>query len=159
MAAITFHTALNATVSRWMRRAAMEAGRTPPERFKDAQTSSRNIQMTTMQLDPDVVSAAIPAFFIGQDRDGFWIAREAKGRIGGLFLLKSSAVAFARAEGGASGCATIFPAESFELDLVNQGNPFAEQLAPLVRRATNLSKRIGAFFEKLTRRSADFRGS
>jgi len=110
-------------------------------------------------LDPNVVSDAIPAFFIGRDRDGFWVAREAKGRIGGLFLFKSSAVAFARAEGGAAGCATIFPAESFELDLANQGNPIAEQLAPLVRRARSLSGRIGQLFATLTRRSTDFHAS
>jgi hypothetical protein len=110
-------------------------------------------------LDPNVVSDAIPAFFIGRDRNGFWVAREAKGRSGGLFVLKSSAVAFARTEGGAAGCATIFPAESFELDLTNQGNPFAEQLAPLVRRATRLSGRIGQLFGTLTRRSTDFHAS
>jgi hypothetical protein len=102
-------------------------------------------------LDPNVVSDAIPAFFIGRDRDGFWVAREAKGRIGGLFLLKSSAVAFAHAEGGAAGCATIFPAESFELDLENEGNPFAAQLAPHVRRATKLLARIGRLFRAPTR--------
>jgi hypothetical protein len=107
-------------------------------------------------LDPSVVSDAIPAFFIGRNKTGFWVAREAKGRIGGLFLLKSSAVAFAHAEGGAAGCATIFPAESFELDLDNEGNLFAEQLAPLVRHATNLSARIGRLFKAPTRRQTDF---
>jgi hypothetical protein len=110
-------------------------------------------------LDSDVVSEAIPAFFIGRNRDGFWVAREAKGRIGGLFVLKSSAVAFAHAEGGAAGCATIFPAESFELDLANRGNPFAEQLAPLVRQTTSLSGRLGQLFEMLTRGSTDFHAS
>jgi hypothetical protein len=110
-------------------------------------------------LDPDVVSAAIPAFFIGRNKTGFWVAREAKGAIGGLFLLKSSAVAFAHAQGGPAGCATIFPTESFELDLDNEGNPFAEQFAPLVRRATSLSVRIGRLFETLTRRSTDFPAS
>jgi hypothetical protein len=110
-------------------------------------------------LDPDVVSEAIPAFFIGRDRDGFWVAREAKGRIGGLFLLKSSAIAFAHAGGGAAGCAAIFPAESFELDLENEGNPFAAQLAPLVRRATNLAARTGRLFRAPTRQKRDLRAS
>jgi hypothetical protein len=94
-------------------------------------------------LDPGVVSEAIPAFFIGRSQAGFWVAREAKGRIGGLFLLKSSAIAFARAQGGPAGCATIFPAQSFELDLDNDGNPFAALLAPLVRFANTLSRRSG----------------
>jgi hypothetical protein len=49
-------------------------------------------------LDPDIVSASIPAFFIGRNRAGFWVAREAKGRTGGIFLLKSSAVHFAHVQ-------------------------------------------------------------
>ena len=47
-------------------------------------------------LDPGVLSEAIPAFFIGRNSDGFWVARDAKGRIGGLFLLESSALSFAQ---------------------------------------------------------------
>ena len=39
-------------------------------------------------LDASVVSDAIPAFFIGRNGEGFWVARDAKGRIGGLFLLR-----------------------------------------------------------------------
>jgi hypothetical protein len=54
--------------------------------------------------------------------DGLWVAREARGRIGGLFMLKSSAVSFAREKSGPSGCATILPTERFELDLKNDGN-------------------------------------
>jgi hypothetical protein len=74
-------------------------------------------------LDPCIVSDAIPAFFIGRDGAGFWVAREATGRIGGLFLLKSSALRFAREQSWPSGCATIFPSERFEL-----GNRFAQHL-------------------------------
>ncbi len=92
-------------------------------------------------LDPNIVSDAIPAFFIGRNRAGFWVARDLKGRIGGLFLIKNSAVSFAHAQSGPAGCATIFPAERFELDLENEGNPFAAQLAPLVRLASKLSER------------------
>src|SRR6478672_11971408 len=62
-------------------------------------------------LDPNVLNEAIPAFFIGPNNDGFWVARDAKGRIGGLFLRKASAVSFARTQGGPAGCATIFPAD------------------------------------------------
>ena len=32
-------------------------------------------------LDPDIVSEAIPAFFIGRNKEGFWIARDAKGQM------------------------------------------------------------------------------
>lgn len=74
-------------------------------------------------LDPDVVSAAIPAFFIGRNSAGLWVAREANGRVGGLFLFKSSAVDFANRQSAPARCALVFPAETFELDLENRGNP------------------------------------
>nr|WP_244635720.1 hypothetical protein [Bradyrhizobium huanghuaihaiense] len=74
-------------------------------------------------LDPDVVSAAIPAFFIGRNRAGLWVAREANGRIGGLFLFKSSAVDFAKQQSAPVRCALVFPVETFELDIENRGNP------------------------------------
>jgi hypothetical protein len=60
-------------------------------------------------LDPNIISNSIPAFFIGRNRDGLWVVRDSKGRIGGLFMLRSSALAFAHEQGGAAGCATIFP--------------------------------------------------
>nr|WP_166476017.1 hypothetical protein [Bradyrhizobium symbiodeficiens]QIP02364.1 hypothetical protein HAU86_22435 [Bradyrhizobium symbiodeficiens] len=74
-------------------------------------------------LDPDVVSPAIPAFFIGHNRAGLWVAREAQGRAGGLFLFKSSAVEFAHRRSAPARCALVFPAETFELDIENQGSP------------------------------------
>jgi hypothetical protein len=95
-------------------------------------------------LDPSIVSDAIPAFFIGRNVAGFWVAREATGRIGGLFLRKNSALSFAREQSWPSGCATIFPSERFELDLENSGNRFAQHLSPLVRRATGLWFRIAS---------------
>ncbi|MCK1392942.1 hypothetical protein [Bradyrhizobium sp. 1] len=73
-------------------------------------------------LDPDVVSAAIPAFFIGRNGAGLWVAREAHGRVGGLFLFKSSAVDFANRESAPDRCALVFPTETFELDVENRGN-------------------------------------
>ncbi len=106
-------------------------------------------------LDPGIVSDAIPAFFIGRNRSGFWVAREAKGRIGGLFLLKGSALAFAHAQGGPAGCATIFPHQRFELDLENEGNALAVPLAPLVRLATRAWRRIEKLAGALPLRSKD----
>jgi hypothetical protein len=73
-------------------------------------------------LDPDVVSAAIPAFFIGRNRAGLWVAREANERVGGLFLFKSSAVDFANRQSAPQRCALVFPTETFELDVENRGN-------------------------------------
>src|SRR3954447_23374123 len=74
-------------------------------------------------LDPDVISAAIPAFFIGRNEAGLWVAREAGGRVGGLFLFKSSAIDFAKSQSAPAQCALVFPADSFELDIENRGNP------------------------------------
>ncbi|MDA9510422.1 hypothetical protein XI09_38395 [Bradyrhizobium sp. CCBAU 11386] len=74
-------------------------------------------------LDPDVVSASIPAFFIGRNKAGLWVAREARGRVGGLFLFKSLAVDFANRQSAPARCALVFPAETFELDIENRGNP------------------------------------
>jgi hypothetical protein len=158
-----FHQWIDASVSNWIRQAAAEAGHAnaiekrvmtnvqltvpcSPSRKRIHASPADHAEIPALQfgpLDPSVVSEAIPAFFIGRNQAGFWVAREAKGRIGGLFLLKRSAVAFAHAQGGIAGCATIFPAERFELDLKNEGNPFAVQLAPLVRFATALSGRSG----------------
>ena len=99
------------------RAAEAEPARTPPDNeFAGTGTPFR-------PLDAGIVSDAIPAFFIGRNSDGFWAARDAKGRIGGLFLLKASAVSFARMQSGPTGCATIFPTDRFELDLANGGNP------------------------------------
>ena len=92
-------------------------------------------------LDADIVSDAIPAFFIGRNKEGFWIARDAKGRIGGLFLHKASAVSFARAQSGPAAGATIFPTDRFELDLKNSGNPLIPYLRPLKRLARHLRQR------------------
>jgi hypothetical protein len=91
------------------------AGRRP-----DAQRAQAEV---LKPLDPDVVSVAIPAFFIGRNKTGLWVAREANGRVGGLFLFKSSAVDFANRQSEPARCALVFPAETFELDVENWGNP------------------------------------
>jgi hypothetical protein len=88
-------------------------------------------------LDPDVISDAIPAFFIGRNQAGLWVAREAHGHIGGLFLFKSSAVDFAHRQSAPARCALVFPTETFELDIENRGNPLivlAAQARRLVAR-------------------------
>ena len=113
-------------------------------------------------LDPGVVSETIPAFFIGRNKQGFWVARDVNGRIGGIFLLENSAVSFARSNSGAAGCASIYLSERFELDLENRGNPFVVQLGSCTRMATHLQRRMAAMTGKVTeavnRRLKDFRG-
>jgi hypothetical protein len=96
-------------------------------------------------LDPGIVNETIPAFFIGRNMEGFWVARDAKGQIGGIFLLENSAVSFARKNSGPGGCATIFPSERIELDLDNRGNPLVAQLGWLRQLAKRCRQRIVAF--------------
>jgi hypothetical protein len=104
-------------------------------------------------LNPGIVNEAIPAFFIGRNMEGFWVARDVKGRIGGIFLLENSAVSFAKRNSQAAGCATIFPSERIELDLENKGNPLAVHLAWLVRLTMRLQQRTAAFIGKWRKRS------
>jgi hypothetical protein len=95
-------------------------------------------------LDPGIVSEAIPAFFIGRNKEGFWVARDAKGRIGGLFLFKNSALSFANRISHQTGCATILPLHRFELDLENRGNALVPHLGPLKSLAMRVRQRIAA---------------
>jgi|SRR6187402_2933864 len=115
---------------------ALRAARRRPE----AKQAAALRQTALGPLDPDVVSAAIPAFFIGRNSAGLWVAREANGRIGGLFLFKSSAVDFANRQSQPTRCALVFPAESFELDIENRGNP----LIVLAEGAIRLVARVAA---------------
>src|ERR1700722_12209712 len=94
-------------------------------------------------LDPGIVNEAIPAFFIGRNQEGFWVARDVNGRIGGIFLLEDTAVSFARRQSGAAAGATIFPSDRFELDLENSGNPLVPRLGPLLRLWRRIAPLIG----------------
>jgi hypothetical protein len=78
---------------------------------------------------PDVLSRTIPVVFIGRNRAGLWVARDADGKFGGLFWRKGSALHFAKTNAGPSGCAALFPRARFELDLENHGNPLVAGLA------------------------------
>jgi hypothetical protein len=104
-------------------------------------------------LDPAIVNETIPAFFIGRNKEGFWVARDVNGQIGGIFLLEHSALSFAKRNSEPAGCATIFPSERFELDLENRGNPLASYLAPLMHLATRTWQQVATLIGKTTRRS------
>ena len=113
--------------------------------FNAAQPSELPATITAQfrPLDPGIVNEAIPAFFIGRNQEGFWVARDVNGRIGGIFLLEDSAVSFARRQSGPAACATIFPSERFELDLENSGNPLVTQLGPLMRLWRRMASLVG----------------
>jgi hypothetical protein len=102
-------------------------------------------------LDPGIVNEAIPAFFIGRNSDGFWLARDVKGRKGGMFLLERSALSFARRHSRPLGCATIFPSERFELDLENQGNLLVAPLGRLMRLAAHVRQRLAAIIANIAK--------
>jgi hypothetical protein len=88
--------------------------------------------------DSSIISEAIPLFFIGRNKDGFWVAREADGRIGGIFLRKQSALRFAKRSTQPGGCATMFLSEHFELDVENKGNPLVTRLGAARRHAYSI---------------------
>ncbi len=73
--------------------------------------------------DARVLNGVIPLFFVGRNKHGFWLAREARGRIGGMFLLRRSAFRFAQEASAPHGCATMFLAKPFALGTRNGGNP------------------------------------
>ena len=120
--------------------------------FSKPQASNPAPSQTCLQpLDPGVLNASIPAFFVGRDNDGFWLARDVKGEIGGIFLFRSSALAFARKVSGQTCCATIFPSERFELDVENQGNPLIVHLKPLMRLAMAGWRRAAALTGRIAK--------
>jgi hypothetical protein len=84
--------------------------------------------------------------------EGFWVARDAKGQIGGIFLLETSAVSFARKNSRPAGCATIFPSEEIELDLDNNGNPLVTELGWLKHLAERCRQRMAVFIGNMIKR-------
>ncbi|WGD54305.1 hypothetical protein QA641_10605 [Bradyrhizobium sp. CB1650] len=123
---------------------AIQAAHRPPRPPQAQAGSGIEPAAALTPLDPEIVSAAIPAFFVGRNSAGLWVAREASGRIGGLFLFRSSAVDFADRQSAPGKCALVFPAETFELDTENQGNPLvalAAQWLDAVKRRAHVAAR------------------
>jgi hypothetical protein len=86
-------------------------------------TRSRASSDLPSRPDGRIFNGVIPLFFIGRNKNGFWIAREARGRTGGMFLLRRSAFRFAQLASAPHGWATMFLVKTFELDTRNAGNP------------------------------------
>ena len=132
------------------------AGPTKPDgghaRILPTEAPAAKVTTNFQPLDPGVVNAAIPAFFIGRNKEGFWIARDANGQIGGIFLLEKSALSFARANSRSAGCAKIFPSERIELDLENNGNPLVAQFGWLKRLAMRGRQRMVGLIGNMTER-------
>jgi hypothetical protein len=135
MVATAFDTAPNLSRRQLRARSAVAAGRHSecPGILPTVETAA--VAAPFQPLNSGIISEAIPQFFIGRNEDGFWVARDAKGKTGGLFLFENSALSFARRSSQPRGCATIYPSQRFELDLENRGNPLAAYLGPLMRLA------------------------
>jgi len=99
--------------------------------------------------DRSILSEAIPLFFIGRNSDGFWVARSAEGNVGGIFLLKRSALLFAKRNTQPWACATMLVSERFELDIENKGNPLVVRLGVARRLVLRLAQRLAACTGKL----------
>ena len=95
--------------------------------------------------DLTVLSETIPLFYIARNKHGFWVAREAGGRCGGVFLLRRSAVRFARHTSASAGCAMMFLNKSLELDLDNEGSRLLVPLAAAIDIATRRTPKLASF--------------
>ena len=104
--------------------------------------------MTTLDLlkrpDASILNEAIPVFFIGRNADGLWVARNADGSSGGIFLFKASAVRFAKRAPLPIPPVTIVVPERFELDVENRGNRHAGQLTALSRKLRTAKARAAS---------------
>jgi len=120
-------------------------GATPP---RWPQAASAAATQLPRRPDASALSEAIPLFYIGRNKYGVWVVRAAEGQSGGLFLFKQSAARFARRQSEPAGCAMMFLAEPFELDVDNQGSRVAGLLAAasevVARRAPLLVRCIGS---------------
>jgi hypothetical protein len=123
-----------ASLSAAMRLAAAKPARGPQTAKKFPQRPPLN-----------VLSETIPLFYICQNRHGFWVARDAEGRNGGLFLRKDAALRFARKNSEPTGCAMMLLTEPFDLDIENQGNRFAVPLSSAIDVVTRRAPAFAAF--------------
>jgi hypothetical protein len=120
-----------------------------------AQQPSRGPQATAsfQRPGPDVLSETIPVVFVGRNHDGFWVARDAEAKFGGLFWRKQAALDFARkyiaTHAVAIGYAAVFPQARFELDMPNQGNPLVDGFGFAKRLLARPAQRLIAVTRKL----------
>ena len=63
--------------------------RVTSQRFPD-----QHVAPAFQRPGPEVLSATIPVIFIGRNRDGFWVVRDAEAKFGGLFWRKQAAARF-----------------------------------------------------------------
>jgi hypothetical protein len=122
------------------------AGSEPaPDSFGKPRAVSGEICQLPGRPDAAILSNAIPFFYIGRNRHGFWVAREAEGKIGGLFMCQRSALRFARKLSKPLGCATMLLNGPFELDIANHGSRIAVLLTAALEIATRRLPTVASF--------------
>jgi hypothetical protein len=70
-----------------------------------------------LPFDPNIPNEATPALLVVRNREGFWVARNAKGHFRGMFLLEQSAVSFARRHSSPVERTMASPSRAIQLDL------------------------------------------
>jgi hypothetical protein len=115
----------------------------PPPRWPQAASAAAT--QLPRRPDASALSEAIPLFYIGRNKSGLWVVREAAGGSGGLFFFKQSAARFARRQSEPAGCAMMFLAEPFELDVENRGGRVAGLFAAAGEVAARRAPLLGGF--------------
>ncbi|HTV29428.1 MAG TPA: hypothetical protein VMF32_16750 [Xanthobacteraceae bacterium] len=95
--------------------------------------------------DLTVLSETIPLFYIARNSRGFWVARDAERGCGGIFVLRRSAVHFARTKTGPAGCAMMFLNDALELDTQNEGSRLVEPMNRAIDVAWRWTPTLAAF--------------
>jgi hypothetical protein len=139
----------------WFSRSQRRLGRPPSpaierkREYSKLPPPNRHATVTTrfQPLDPAIVNVTISAFFVGRNIEGFWVARDANGQIGGIFLLENSALSFARRNSEPGGCATIFHLNSA---LKNRDNRLATPIVSLTRLMRRSQQVLATFIGKAT---------
>jgi hypothetical protein len=108
----------------------------------------RGLSKFPRRPDGRIRNEAIPLFYIWRTKEGFWAAREAEGRAGGIFLFKRSALRFAARNSALAGCATMLLTERFELEVENQGNPLIIDLNAVLRAVARRVTSFAAFIAR-----------
>jgi hypothetical protein len=109
-----------------------------PEAHRPLRHEARTGAQFPRRPSSSALSESIPLFFIGRNKAGLWVVREAEGRTGGIFLFMESAMRFAGKHSLPAGCATMFLSERFELDVENRGNPLVGRLDAALHRVAAL---------------------
>jgi hypothetical protein len=95
-------------------------GEADDERFRAQPTDSH---ATVVAHFPPFDPRILTAIFVVRNKEGFRVARDAKGQFRGMFLREQSAVSFARGHSRPVERTMASPSRTIQLDLKSKGNP------------------------------------